>query len=306
MSTITNAFTIPARDDYPLAATLCEPDPASPRGAATDAAVLINSATAVKQVYYRRFATFLASRGVPALTFDYRGIGQSRPPSLKRFRARMAEWGTRDIPAAIDWLADRFPQARLFIVGHSAGGQLLGLAENNRRAHGLVAVCAQSGDWRLWKGLRRYLLAGLWYGLVPALSGVLGYFPGRKLGLGEDLPGGVAREWARWCRSRGYLTPHLGRSLPDHFGGFRGPVLAYSSADDQLAPPAAVESLLCMYSRAANVERRHLEPRAQGLRAVGHFGFFRRECAGLWPDVTSWMRAAVRGVPSPTSVPLPY
>src|SRR5262249_31897840 len=97
----------------------------------------------------------------------------------------------------------------------------------------------------------------------------------------------------------------LGRSLPDHFGGFRGLVLAYSSEDDRLAPPAAVESLLRMYSRAAAVERRHLEPKALGLPPVGHFRFFRPGCACLWPEVTSWMLAAGGGVPSPASVPLP-
>ncbi len=304
----TTALLISARDGYPLAATLYE-------GAPPDIVAVISSATAVKQSYYRRFATFLAVQGIPTLTFDYRGIGLSRPDSLKGFEARMSEWGTRDLPAAIDWLASRYPAARLFVVGHSVGGQLLGLAENNTRVHGLVAVCAQSGDWRLWQGVRRYLLAGLWYIVVPTLSRSFGYFPGRKLGLGEDLPGGVAREWAAWCRSRGYLAPHLVPFLPSHFGAFRGSILAYSFEDDPLAPRAAVESLLRLYARAGTICRRYLEPTMLGLPPVGHFGFFRKECAGLWPATAEWLRAAVGapGVPAsaislgePACLPAPH
>jgi predicted alpha/beta hydrolase len=288
------ATTISARDGFRLAATLREP--ASP-AAAADTVALIASATAVKQTLYRHFAAFLASRGVPALTFDYRGIGQSRPASLKGFRAFMHEWGTRDLPAVIDWLTSRYPDARVVVVGHSVGGQLVGLAENNRRVHALIGVCAQSGDLRLWKGLRKYLLAALWYLAVPGLTRGCGYFPARKLGLGEDLPAGVALEWAKWCRSPGYLSPHLGESLPDYFRAFRGPILAYSFADDPLGPRNAVEALLRMYSRAASIERRHLDPRALGLPRLGHFGFFRKESAGLWPETADWIRAAGAGVP---------
>jgi predicted alpha/beta hydrolase len=291
---------IPARDGFRLAATLFEPPAPAP---APDTVALIASATAVKQSFYKRFAIYLASRGMAALTFDYRGIGFSRPDSLQGFRARLHEWGTEDLAGVLDWLAARYP--RVVVVGHSIGGQLLGLAENNQCAAALLAVCAQSGDWRLWKGLRKYLLAGLWYFAMPALTFACGYFPTRKLGLGEDLPRGVAREWAKWCRSPGYLAPYLGQSLPDHFGAFPGPVLAYSCADDRLAPADAVEALLRMYSRA-RITRRQLDPHTLGLGPLGHFGFFRAENAALWPPAADWIRpAAPRQVipaPGPTLV----
>jgi predicted alpha/beta hydrolase len=293
----TTALCLAARDGYPLAATLYEPESAAD---APPAAALIASATAVPQGFYSRFALFLASQGIPALTFDYRGIGRSRPASLRRFAARASDWGTRDVPAMLDALAGRYPGRDVFVVGHSIGGPLLGLADNNGLVRGLIGVAAQSGDWRLWRGPRRYVLAGLWYVVMPGLTRVFGYFPGRKLALGGDLPAGVARELARWCRTRGYLAAHLGRSVPDCFGTFRGPILAYSSADDRVAPRAAVEALLRLYRQAATAQHRHLDPKALGLPPLGHVGFFRKESASLWPEVARWMLHTA-GQPAVTS-----
>ncbi|HAN84745.1 MAG TPA: alpha/beta hydrolase, partial [Micrococcus luteus] len=67
-----------ARDGFVLAARHLAPmttPPASPAGT-----VVIASATGVKATYYRRYAEFLASHGFHAVTFDYRGVGESREP----------------------------------------------------------------------------------------------------------------------------------------------------------------------------------------------------------------------------------
>ena len=88
--------TLAARDGYALAATVFAPAQ-PPRGA-----VLINSATAVPRKIYRGFASFLAEQGFSVLTYDYRGVGGSRPPSRKGFDVRMRDWVALDVAAAID------------------------------------------------------------------------------------------------------------------------------------------------------------------------------------------------------------
>lgn len=45
--------------------------------------VIINPATGVLARYYHRYARFLARHGFEVLTYDYRGIGQSRPARLR-------------------------------------------------------------------------------------------------------------------------------------------------------------------------------------------------------------------------------
>ncbi len=76
-----SAVTIPARDGYPLGATLHLPCQV-PFGL-----VLVHAATAVPARYYAPFAAALAGRGLAALTYDYRGIGASRPPKLRGCRS---------------------------------------------------------------------------------------------------------------------------------------------------------------------------------------------------------------------------
>lgn len=288
---------IATADGLALAATHYEPD-----GSANGRVVLITAGTGVKRGFYDRFARFLAGRGFAVLTLDYRGIGGSRPRTLRGFRARMRDWGELDLPATIDWLEARHPERELWMLGHSAGGQIVGLAPNNHKLRGLLAVAAQSGYWRLWDAPRRYLYALLWYVVMPAATRLCGYFPSKLLGLGEELPAGVAREWARWCRDPQYMVDDAGLPLRPHFASFRAPILAYSFADDPFAPRRAVEELLRFY-RNAPVTHRHVAPSDAGARAIGHFGFFREPLrATLWEDAARWLERAASLPPTPRPV----
>ena len=129
---------IAARDGYQLAATVFTPTATPFR------AVLINSATAVPRKIYRAFATYLAEQGCTVLTYDYRGIGGSRPASLRGFRVRMRDWAALDVAGAVDHMRAVWPKLPLAVVGHSFGGQAVGLAPNNQR-HLACAVRRSAG-----------------------------------------------------------------------------------------------------------------------------------------------------------------
>lgn len=284
MTLTATQLVVPARDGFELAATLYTPSPTADQGRT----VLIAPATGVKRAYYDAYARHLASAGFAALTFDYRGVGGSLPVTLRNFRAQMHEWGEQDIAGAIDWLHQRLPSHRLLAVGHSVGGQLIGIAESNRLLQGLVTVASQSGYWRLWPSPSRYVMWLLWHAVMPALARALSFFPSAALRFGEDLPAGVALEWAAWCRDPQYLAGSLRRPSVAHFQSFRAPILAYGFGDDPLAPRAAVDWLVDQY-RSAPRQRRHLAPRELG-RTVGHFGFFRPQSKDdLWAESVRWL-----------------
>lgn len=277
---------IPAADGFPLAATLFHPE----KGA--DRPVILAPAMGTKRGYYAQYAADLAGRGFTVVSFDYRGIGGSRPASFRGFDASLEEWGTEDLAGVIDWVTAAHPARAPVLVGHSVGAQVLGLAPNNGEVAGVVAVTAGSAYWRLWSGPARYALALLWYVGVPALTAAFSYFPAGLVGLGEDLPGGVARDWARLARRPGYIFGAERRQGGDGFGGYGGSLLAYSFTDDFYSPRAAVEKLLEAYG-GADREHRHLAPGDVGLAEVGHFGFFRESAREtLWRESAEWIRRA--------------
>src|SRR5918997_3735981 len=112
---------IPAADGFSLAATLFGDD-----GGSAERVVLVAPATGVRRRLYRAFAEFLAGEGFDVVTWDWRGTGDSRPPSLRGVEATMRDWGQRDLAGVIDWAATRYAAARLSVVGHSFGGQAVG------------------------------------------------------------------------------------------------------------------------------------------------------------------------------------
>lgn len=54
---------------------------------ATNKIIVISSAIGVKQSFYTKFAIYLANKGYLVFTYDYRGIGDSKPKKLKNFKA---------------------------------------------------------------------------------------------------------------------------------------------------------------------------------------------------------------------------
>ena len=278
---------ITAADGFELAATTYAPEQPA-RGV-----VVINSATAVRRRYYDRFARYLASAGFAVVTYDYRGIGGSAPARLRGFEASMREWGEVDQPAVLVHASTWQPDVPMFLVGHSVGGQIFGLLRDPDRVQRVLMVAAQHNYWGLWDAPRRWVLWALWTLFMPATSHVLGYFPSTTVGLGENLPRGVALDWARWCRSPGALVEAIGGDAKQRFAQYRGPILALSFDDDHaFAPWSAVNALLRFYVNA-QVEHRHIAAASLGLEKIEHFGFFREAASEHgWRMALDWLARA--------------
>lgn len=249
--------------------------------------VVVAGATGVRQRYYARFASFLAEAGLTVVTFDYRGVGGSLEGEVAASRATMREWGELDLAAAVRF-AGAIGRGPVGLVGHSAGGQLVAFLPRPEALGAIVTVGSQSGDYRLWPTPARLRMALLWYGVVPAVTRAAGYLPGR-LGIGEDLPPGVALEWARWCRTPGYYAGDATTGVAAGLVKVRAPVLAYSFDDDPYAPPRAVDALLSLYARAP-VTRVRVDRAAR----LGHFGFFREAARDAhWARARAFLAAAL-------------
>lgn len=284
-------ITVPAVDGYLLGATLF-----LPRGARRHA-VLINSATAVPRKIYHGFAHYLAHRGCAVLTYDYRGIGGSRPraadgssqpKSLVGFKASMADWAALDVTAAVRWLRERYDHLPLGYVGHSFGGQALGLLANNSEVSRALLVASQAGYWKLMTSPEKYRVFALLNFIGTPLTQALGYAPGWS-GLGEDLPKDVFLQWTQWVNSPRYLFDSRLPALRN-FPKFKGQLRAFTFSDDPWATRPAVE-LLCAGFASIRCEVLSIAPEDIGADRIGHLGFFRREHRGtLWRTAADWLQ----------------
>lgn len=252
---------------------------------ATRGVVLIAPATGVPQRFYAPFARRLSLDGWDVLTWDWRGVADSNHGVAPRDpRLSMSAWGRHDLSTVIDWAARRAAERPLALVGHSFGGQAPGLARNADRLDALVLVAAQDGWCGHWPWRARLGLELFWRVGVPALVTLCGRLPSSRIGLGEDLPAGVASEWARWCRSPDYLGDWSGHAR------LVAPILAWSFHDDAIAPRPAVEALLGRYASAPLVHHHHVE---RGVANLGHFGFFRDGVApDLWAETLDFLDGA--------------
>lgn len=277
----TQALSITCADAYPLAATLF-------RTEESRVAVVIAPALGVPQRFYAAYAGFLARQGFSTLTFDYRGSGESADGPVRGRDMCMADWGRLDIEAALDWMRRELNPAKLFLVGHSAGAQLPGLAASSESLSGLILVAGSAPHLRHYPAQSWPMLLLTWYLLGPLLSCGRDEFPTRRTGLGTTrVAAGVVREWSRWARSRDYLFDAAHGLDTRRYARLALPILSYCFTDDGYATPAATEALLAHYA-AARVERRIVPRPAQG--AIGHFGFFRESSDSLWRESAEWLR----------------
>ena len=162
-----------SRDGFPLHG---EWHPGS-LGATAGSVAVIAPGMGVPARYYRSMARYLSKRGLNVMLFDFRGIGWSGVPDLKRLKADATTWGRMDLGAAIDFARDYSGSNDLVGIGHSFGGSIFGFTDNIRRLRKLVHICSQSGFYGLydWK-IRLYLLFNI-YLSMPLLTRWLGYYP---------------------------------------------------------------------------------------------------------------------------------
>ncbi|KAE8214729.1 hypothetical protein CF327_g1931 [Tilletia walkeri] len=145
-------FVLPADDDrFPLSVSQFKPPPGVP----LRAIAIFANATGVQARFYHRFASWIASQGVAALTFDYRYTGTSFPGDTLRtlerrsggggnaedeYQDRMYSalltaprdgfglndtWARKDLASVVRYAFRTWAKVPLTVFGHSLGGHLM-------------------------------------------------------------------------------------------------------------------------------------------------------------------------------------
>jgi predicted alpha/beta hydrolase len=274
-SVATQPFT--ASDGYPLIGTLYTPEHG------IKANIVLCSATGVPQAFYRRFAEYATQFGYQVLTFDYRGVAQSAPKQLKGFKMSYLDWGTLDLAAAIDFLAqDPIP---LFMVGHSYGGQALGLAPNHAKVTAMYCFGTGAG-WHGYMPFKEKMkVQVIWNIIFPPMVAVTGYLPWSKLNMGADLPIGVYQQWRKWCKNPTYFFADPEQhALIAQYAQVKTPIYAVSALDDDWALPNSRHAFMQHY-RQAPMQFINISASDYGLKEIGHMGYFRKGAEKIWDEI---------------------
>ncbi|MGN5764037.1 alpha/beta fold hydrolase [Acinetobacter calcoaceticus] len=279
------SFWISCKDGYQLAAQFYATE-------STDKPypILICPATGITKNFYHAFAQWLNQQGYPVLSFDFRGIGESLHGALKDSTASINDWGIYDIPAAIEALLNRTQAEKVIIVGHSAGGQLLGIASNYHKVAKVLAIAGSTGHVKGLKGKTKVLAPLMFNVIFPVSSFVKGYGATQFIGMGENLPKNVAKQWAEFCSKPGYVMNAIGKSIfEDYHQQIQCPITSFWATDDEIATHSNVKDLLRLYPNA-ETKLIELNPQQLGYKQIGHMLMFKKSHQKIWPILENELR----------------
>lgn len=240
--------------------------------------------------YYLKFALFLADAGFIVAITDYRGQGKSRPENFKNYSINIIDWAMYDMSDVINWLEEKHPNLPLLLIGHSIGGQLIGLLPNHYKIKAAVMIAVSGGYWRWTTKKTKGISLFLWYLFVPLSNFLFGYTKGSLIPGFVDLPKGIASDWRKWCCNPKYLFHYLGKDLPaGKYSDIKFPIYYWRATDDQIATEKNADVFLSHLPNA-QLQKNVLTPEELGVKAIGHDQMFKQSFEKtVWLPIRQWL-----------------
>lgn len=238
-----------------------------------DAVALIIGGVGIRAEFYKAFASYLSEKNIATYIFDYRGIGWSKPKTLKGVETNVTQWAECDIEGMLQYIVKQHPDKKKFIVAHSGGGTILGLAPSVNRVDRIVTIASPQCLRKNYDGMDYLKMCLIVFVLYPLITKIKGYFPSKYFKIGENLPKNVALEWAKWGRHPQGIEAYLGNKI-SRFHELELPMMNISFDDDFFAPEKSVRGLAAIY-KSAEIEHIHIN-RGDFNVPLDHFCFFRK------------------------------
>ncbi len=263
-------------DNFQLSISVFEPEISNQK------ILLINSATGVKQTVYYSFAKFFQDQGFTVVTYDYRGIGESKPKNLKDFDASMRIWGTVDFKTLTQFIQENYPDHTQFCLGHSVGALIIGMNEDSNYFQKFIFVGTQDA----YIGNLNFKVAAtavLGFGIaLPVLTAILGFFPANIFGLGADLPKGVAYDWQTLILNKKSTAKLYERIDTDFSKTLTQETLVIHAEDDPWVTKKGMDNLMKNVYPNLKKTFREIEVSESEQAEIGHVNFFRSYNKNLW------------------------
>jgi len=238
--------------------------------------VIISPALGMPQSQYKDFALFLTGHDYSVVSYDYVGFGLSLKGKLKDCKTDTRQLGELDGKTVIEFAKSTYPNLTLQWVGHSLGGQLLGIMPNANELSNAVTVASGTGYWLYNVPKVRRSIWFIWYVIAPLSTKILGYFPGKALGVVADLPPNVIDQWRRWCLHKDYAAGVEGPEIRQRYANLKTPIKCFSFNDDHFLTKRNIESL---HQQFTNSDVKYIDvcPEEVGLGFIGHLNWYKEK-----------------------------
>ncbi|WP_103072224.1 alpha/beta hydrolase family protein [Aquimarina sediminis] len=250
--------------------------------------LIINSATAVEKKLYHHYASYMAENGYNVVTYDYRGIADSRPKKLRGFKASFTDWGQKDFSGVISYTKSKFPNHKIVILGHSIGGTIIGMTPKSTEISGIINIGAQTAYYKDWAKEQRTKIYILWHIVFPMITNLFGYFPGKRLGLLEDVPKGVIKQWNNRRKHANMQKQMEAIGITFYYDVCESKLLTLGVEDDPIGTKPAIMRIHDLFKKS-DKEFKIIQLSEVETTKIGHFGFFSRKFKHtLWAKTLTW------------------
>ncbi len=251
--------------------------------------LIISPAFGVKATYYKHFAKALSEKGITVVTADLRGHGLSSVRPDKENNYGFLEM-INDLKAVVDNLKQANPKTKVYILGHSMGGQIGSLAVAKYPNHfaGLAMIGAPNVYYKGWSRFHYYRRKLLVYVLLPLFGKLIALFPKLKIG-GYYTTQKQAAEWGYTGKTGNYKVIGDDFDYEEAMGNVPIPVLAIDIEDDLMAPKVAIKNLYQKFSSTSSLSTLTLTKAATDAK-LSHINWPRTATEEMVESVYKWLK----------------
>jgi predicted alpha/beta hydrolase len=255
--------------------------------------IIIAPAMGVSQSFYQALANWLSQQGYTVTTFDYRGMGASRHKALGDYELNILSWATQDCSAVLAKVIAQVKKRQqtqeqdlpIIWLGHSLGGQIFPLIKQIEQVSKIITIASGTGYWKQNAPALRRKAPIFWYLIVPLLTSLYGYFPGKKFGMVGDLPKQVIYQWRRWCLHPEYCVGVESAEVRQQYSQLQIRLTSLCFSDDEMLSQQNMHNLHALFG-TSHKQLKFYTPEQVGVKRIGHLGFFRKQFKDtLWPQI---------------------
>ncbi len=249
--------------------------------------LLINPAFGIKATYYARYAKHLGEAGITVVTSDLRGHGLSSVRPSKQTDFGFLEM-INDLKTVYDELQIVFPKSKIYMLGHSYGGQVasLAIAKYPNNFDGLAMIGAPNVYYKGWSGLHYYRRKIMLH-LIPIFSSILAILPAFKIG-GYYTTKTQIQEYEYTGKTGNYKVIGDDLDYEQAIKEVTTPILAITIEGDNMAPKTAIQFLYQKFTNTIDLSTLTLT-RAETHPTLSHINWPRTADKMMVQVIKKWI-----------------